>query len=129
MLDDPSFDGTVSGQNELPIMIENLDDRLVKLTASGELDMLTAPRFTEAVLSAVGAGPRGVIVDLRRVTFLASAGLTALIVAHREAAASAVRFTIIADSPTTLRPLTLTDVAGVIGVHPDLAQAVKALAR
>lgn len=52
----------------------------VVLTVSGEVDMLTAPELAKAL----HAVPAALIVDLSKVEFLASAGMTILVSAHGE---------------------------------------------
>ena len=45
------------------------------LSVVGVVDMITAPRFEEAIATAAKESPQGVIVDLGAVDFLASAGM------------------------------------------------------
>jgi len=53
-------------------------DGVMVLTAAGEIDMSNAAAFRDA-LSQAGAGDAAFIVDLIRVDYLDSAGLTALL--------------------------------------------------
>ena len=55
------------------------------LSVCDTVDMLSAPRFTEAIRDALGKGPVGLIVDLTEVEFLASVGMSALLAAQEEA--------------------------------------------
>jgi anti-sigma B factor antagonist len=57
----------------------------VRLRVSGELDMYTAPLLTEAVQTQARSGQR-VIVDLEKVSFMDSTGVSALIGAIQDAA-------------------------------------------
>jgi anti-sigma B factor antagonist len=50
----------------------------VRLRVSGELDLYTAPLLTEAVHNQARAGQR-VVVDLEKVSFMDSTGVSALI--------------------------------------------------
>jgi anti-sigma B factor antagonist len=59
------------------------DDGRTTITVGGELDLATAPQFGDAVGEALAAGP--VLVDLRGVSFMDSAGVRALNTALREA--------------------------------------------
>ncbi|WP_236789094.1 STAS domain-containing protein [Amycolatopsis sp. GM8] len=77
------------------------------LAVSGEIDMVTAPEFEDHLLSAVREQPATLIVDLCGVDFLGSAGLSALVVAYREAG-ERTKFRVVAQSSTTARPLQLT---------------------
>ena len=54
------------------------------LFVAGVVDMLTAPQLEEAIATAGKDSPRGVIVDLGAVDFLASAGMGILVSARDE---------------------------------------------
>jgi len=97
------------------------------LTVAGVVDMLTAPQLEEAIATAGKASPRGVIVDLGAVEFLASAGM-GILVAARDELPSEVLFAVVADGPATSRPLKLVGIADVIGLHATLDEALAALA-
>lgn len=84
-------------------------DQIVVLAAAGAVDMLTAPRLTEAIGVAAAKSPAGVIVDLSRVDFLASAGISVLVAAHAEVTPNA-RFVVVADGRAASRPITLVDI-------------------
>jgi anti-sigma B factor antagonist len=81
-------------------------DRIVVLAAVGAVDMLTAPRLTDAIAVAAAKSPAGVIVDLSNVDFLATAGMNVLVAAHAKVAPNA-RFGVVAAGPATSRPMTL----------------------
>jgi anti-sigma B factor antagonist len=63
------------------------DDGSATVSVAGELDLATADEFSRAVRSGLAAGD--VVIDLRKVTFMDSAGVRALDMAMREAAVSA----------------------------------------
>src|SRR3954449_12723991 len=46
---------------------------------TGEIDMETGPAFQRGLLSAIGAGRSGLIVDLSQATFMDSSALTSLV--------------------------------------------------
>ena len=46
------------------------------MSVSGSVDMLTAPGLSEAIDTALGKKPNGLIVDLSKVDFLGSAGIS-----------------------------------------------------
>jgi anti-sigma B factor antagonist len=81
----------------LPIDIEptRIDVRAATSTSgttvcvSGEVDSTTAPGLRDCLLEVIGRPGNGMVeVDLRDVTFLDSAGLSALATAHRAAVAA-----------------------------------------
>src|SRR3954466_8191724 len=53
------------------------DTTVVNVT--GEIDMETGPAFQRGLLSAIGAGRGGLIVDLSQATFMDSSALTSLV--------------------------------------------------
>lgn len=81
------------------------------VTVSGEIDCLTAPGLEEALRAVLDRPqpPGCVVVDLRRVTFLAAAGLRVLTGAHRRAenAGGALRIRC-GDVRCVTRPLEVT---------------------
>jgi anti-sigma B factor antagonist len=98
-------------------------DRTVVLAVSGELDMLTAPRLEEAIATAVGKEPEAMIVDLTRVSFLASAGINALVAAHHVNARTR-QFGVVAVGVSVRRPLILMGIDIFIMLFPTLDDAL-----
>jgi anti-sigma B factor antagonist len=99
----------------------------VVLSVHGDVDALTAPRLTEALLGTQSGHPAAVIVDLTGVEFLASAGMTALVTAHQQLSPS-VQFMVVADGPGTSRPLKLMGIDSLLALYPTLDEALSAIA-
>jgi anti-sigma B factor antagonist len=97
------------------------------ITASGELDLATAPRLARAVQPAL-TNDANVLVDLERVNFIDSTGLALLIEAGRTARAGTPRLAITAGH-AVLRLVELTRTAGVLPIYGDRGAAVAALTR
>jgi anti-sigma B factor antagonist len=93
-----------------------LDD-VVRLVLSGEVDCATAPMLRRALDTAFASGPRVVTVDLVAVTFLDSAGLSALAVAHRTAAAQDTRLRVLVGTRAVSRALQVTGLWDLLGVE------------
>jgi anti-sigma B factor antagonist len=88
------------------------------VTVRGDVDATTAPGLRACLLAALeGPGAADVEVDLTGVTFLDSAGLTVLVVAHQaaERAGCAVRLRCGGTRAVT-RPLELTGLSTVLAV-------------
>lgn len=96
------------------------------VSATGVVDMLTAPQLEEALRTAVGNSPEGLVVDLSAVDFLASAGMGVLVAAH-DSAAEGTRFCVVADGPATSRPLKLVGIADIVPLYATLDDALAAL--
>jgi anti-sigma B factor antagonist len=80
----------------------------VIVTVDGELDYSTAERFMACILEMLDTKPRSITVDLHRITFSDSSGLSALLRAHGLAFVDQVAFRIKDPSPGLRRRLELT---------------------
>ncbi|MEU7785673.1 STAS domain-containing protein [Amycolatopsis sp. NPDC049159] len=95
----------------------------VVVEVAGDVDTTTAPALVRAADEALAAEPPVLVVDLTRVEFLASPGLTALLTIHRNAAAgTAVR--IVATGRATLRPIQLTGLEDSLSLFPTREAAL-----
>jgi anti-sigma B factor antagonist len=99
---------------------------LAVVAVSGSVDMLTAPGLTEAIESAVAKKPKGLIVDLLKVEFLGSAGISVLM-KTRDNLGDSIPFCVVADGPATHRPLTLLGINELMSVCRRLDDAVSKL--
>ncbi|HWE09809.1 MAG TPA: STAS domain-containing protein [Solirubrobacteraceae bacterium] len=59
------------------------EPKTIKLVLAGELDLAAAPAFERQLEEILGEDARSVTIDLQDLRFLDSAGLRALLVAHR----------------------------------------------
>ena len=90
----------------------------VTVTAVGEVDTVTAPELRRAVESALAGSPADeLVIDLRAVTFLDSAGLCALANVHRSASAAGVRTRLLCATSTVVRVLRITGLWDVLGAE------------
>lgn len=98
------------------------------LTVTGEVDSLTAPRLTALLDDAIRIdGPTALIVDLRAVTFFASAGIAAVVGALERATDRAVRLRLVVDGNRRVtRPLEVSGTAGLLDLYAELEDAVRA---
>jgi len=112
------------GTGAIDVQITDVTEHLVVLRVSGELDMLTAPILTEYVQEQFGrdaaSGPRTVVFDLTRVSFLGSAGLAVLAHAQTAAAGRGDAVQIVATARAVLRPLEVTGLDKVLDIRPDM---------
>ena len=93
------------------------------LDVSGDVDTTTAPAVVQAADEALAAAPRLLVVDLSNVEFLASPGLTALLMIHLNAGPdTAVR--IVATGRATLRPIQLTGLEDSLSLFPTREAAL-----
>jgi anti-sigma B factor antagonist len=78
------------------------------VTAAGEIDSTSAPILRQHLDALLDGVVGDLTVDLRRVSFLDSAGLCALATAHRRAVRQDVRMRVLASSRAVIRPLQIT---------------------
>jgi anti-anti-sigma factor len=98
---------------------------VIVIDVAGDVDTTTAPALVQAVDEALAAAPPLLVVDLTRVEFLASPGLTALLMIHRNAGpGTTVR--IVATGRATLRPIQLTGLEDSFSLFPTREAALTA---
>jgi anti-sigma B factor antagonist len=61
----------------------SVDGDVLTIAASGELDLASAPRLTEAIVSADETAASSIVIDLTGVTFVDSVGIRVLLQASR----------------------------------------------
>ncbi|OBK10985.1 STAS domain-containing protein [Mycobacterium asiaticum] len=102
-------------------------DGAVVLAVSGEVDMLSAPQLAEAITTALAVKPAALIVDLSKVEFLASAGLSVLVNGQAEVVPP-TKFAVVADGPATSRPIKLMGIDSLLSLHRTLDNALSWIA-
>jgi len=95
----------------------------VVLVVAGEIDVLTAPQFSDALRQALTDRPTLLVIDLIGVTFLASAGLGVL-AALAGGGQSNTSVRVVAEGRATARPILLTGLDQVIDLYPSRTAAL-----
>ncbi|OLT35050.1 anti-anti-sigma factor [Rhodococcus sp. CUA-806] len=99
----------------------------IVLSVRGEVDLVTAPQLTESIDAVLAEhAPTALVIDLTDVPFLASVGMTVLLDASRQVTGT-TGFAVVADGPTTARPLTLLGLDQEMTLYTDLDAALSAL--
>ena len=94
-------------------------DGTVLLELCGEIDLATAP-ILEAVLRQVAATPPLLVLDLRAVTFLDSAGVLLLLEAHRRQKAADRRLRLVLNpGQGAYRVLVISGLTKLTGIEWD----------
>ncbi|MFC9895694.1 STAS domain-containing protein [Nocardia sp. NPDC127579] len=101
-------------------------DDVTVLSVVGEIDLATAPALETAIEGVLAETPRAVIIDLTGVGFLASAGMAALVAAHKRAG-TATTIAVVAEGPATSRQLKMTALDQVFALYATLDEALAAL--
>ena len=103
----------------LTVHAEGQPQGWLRVVASGEIDMDTAPCLRRALAAALRTRPRRVDVDLSRVSFCDCAALGVLLWAHGHARQQGTDLRLGPLSPLVARVLELTDTSGLLAPDPD----------
>ena len=97
---------------------------IVVLEVGGEVDLLTAPLLRDAVTKSLHDHPQVFVLDLLAVRFLGSSGLAVLLEAQ-QLAGEHTRLRVVADGPTTRRPLDVTGLAQQFALYSTREDALR----
>ena len=86
------------------------------ITVSGELDLASSPILEQRLEQVFGSDATVVILDLRKLDFMDSTGLSVLIKAHHTAEQAARRLYLVEGPPQVQRLLSLTGVGERLSV-------------
>src|SRR5262245_60749877 len=67
-------------------LIEEMAEDITVLEAHGRLDSTTGPQLRDRLITLTQAGRSAIVVDLKNVTYITSAGFQALLIANRATA-------------------------------------------
>jgi anti-anti-sigma factor len=111
---------------DLETKSELLEDGTCVVSVAGELDMCTAPRFKQTLLSALGNVPASVIIDLTECEFIDSSALGVLIGARErlDGDGLSVGLSIVAPNPTISKVFEITGLDTLFAIHPSRAAAM-----
>lgn len=98
---------------------------LVVYQVSGEIDSMTAPRLRET-LADLHELANHMVVDLNKVLFLGSAGLSVLMDQHDLCRKHGIKFSVVTSNNRTLRALRLTALDRQITVYASIGEAATA---
>ncbi|WP_320774003.1 STAS domain-containing protein [Streptomyces sp. CRN 30] len=98
-------------------------DGVTVVTLRGDIDQDVGTEVRQALLP-TGTPDPFTVVDLASVSFMDTAGINALILAHRAAASRDGWIRLAACSPTILRVLDVLGIAGVMRCYPTVQDAL-----
>jgi anti-sigma B factor antagonist len=118
---DVSVDGV--GQTAFSATTEQVNGvAVVRMT--GELDMRTVEAATTELRASLDGNPRALVVDMSRLTFLASAGLAMLAAFTNDAGQASVALRLVADNRAVLRPLQITGLDAAFEIRATVDEAL-----
>jgi anti-sigma B factor antagonist len=101
--------------------------RTVVVLVAGEVELVNARRLTETLTAELSTGPSALVVDLDEVRFFTSMGLTALVLAQREAGSRGITMHVVATGDATRLPLRLTGLLDELAVYRTRDEALEGL--
>jgi anti-sigma B factor antagonist len=107
----------MAGETPIEITVSTVDLGVV-VAVAGEVDIATSPQLRDACLQAVESGV-DVGVDLERVTFIDSSGLSVLVQARQRVDELGRRFEIRAASRPARRVLEISGLDATLGLRPE----------
>jgi anti-sigma B factor antagonist len=102
--------------------------RAAVISLPAEIDMINADLIRDDLLSVLNRGPATLIVDMSATTFCNSAGVNALLRAHRRATASESHMWLVVPAPPVRRVLSITGVDYLMEIYPTVTAALDATA-
>ena len=96
------------------------------IEVGGEIDVYTAPRLREAIVSVIDAGKRQLVVDVEQVDFLDSTGLGVLVGALKRVRADGGSLDIVCTHERILKIFQITGLDKVFGLHASVQEAIDA---
>lgn len=113
--------------SNVPTVVKTRSGHALVAVFQGEMDYLTGPMFRTEFLSLLDSGDRFVVLDVAGVPFCDSAGLNALLAAHRHAKEIGARL-VLAAVPDQLRQLLrITGVDEILDIYGSAQEAAAAL--
>jgi anti-sigma B factor antagonist len=94
------------------------------LAVSGEVDVATAPRLRERLVSMVTDGQHRIVVDLEGVDFLDSTGLGVLVGALKRVRTHDGELSLVCTQPRILKVFEITGLTKVFSIHDTVDEAV-----
>lgn len=96
------------------------------IEVGGEVDVYTAPKLRESIVSAVDGGHNRLIVDVEKVDFLDSTGLGVLVGSLKRVRAEGGSLDIVCTHERILKIFDITGLDKVFGLHATVDAAIAA---
>ncbi|MGK5112816.1 STAS domain-containing protein [Geodermatophilus sp. CPCC 205506] len=106
-------------EDALTVTIQTGRDGAVTVSVAGEVDTFTAPILRSAVDAELERRPALLVLDLRGVRFLGSAGLALLVETQKSAGARGIVLRLIATTRPVTRPLEVTGLLPLFTITGD----------
>jgi anti-sigma B factor antagonist len=118
----------MTGQPDFGLCDEPVDDNTHLFALRGEVDSLTAPRLGRQLIRVTDEGRTRVVVDLSRVTFIDSTGLSVLLNGLRQLTSRQGRLLLVCPSTRVLRPFEIAGLTERLDIFRSREEALGQLA-
>lgn len=112
---------------ELQIADQALDERTHVIALVGQVDLYSAPEFKQRTAEVIDRGKSRIVVDLSRVSFMDSTGLSVLVGALKRLRLIGGALAVVSANEDTLRLFEITGLNASFPIAPSRQQAVQAL--
>ncbi|MFL1376646.1 MULTISPECIES: STAS domain-containing protein [unclassified Nocardiopsis] len=103
---------------ELKISSRSQDD-LAVVTVGGEIDLYTAPRLRDELITALDEGARRLVIDMSSTEFCDSTGISVLLSAMKRSRDKGGDLELVAPKAAVMKVLQVTGLHEVFVIHPD----------
>jgi anti-anti-sigma factor len=110
----------------MKIEMETLDAGIVKVTLAGRMDAQGTEEIEQKLMGHAGTH-RSVILDIRAVDFLASAGIRTLVLAAKAVSRRGGKMVLLNLDANVRKVLEITNVDALIPIHQSLEEARSAV--
>lgn len=100
--------------------------QLAVITMPEEIDMSNGAEIQDSLMAALGERPAVLVVDMTPTTFCDSAGVRAIMLTHRQAAAAGSELRLVIASPGVSRVFSIIGAGQLVQIHSELASALEA---
>ncbi len=89
------------------------------VTVGGEIDLYTAPRLRDELITALDEGARRLVIDMSSTEFCDSTGISVLLSAMKRSRDKGGDLELVAPKPAVMKVLEVTGLHEVFVIHPD----------
>lgn len=114
--------------SQVAIQIESHGDAVV-VDVRGDLDLVTAPDLNDALATATDENGAAIVVDLSKVDFIDSSGLSVLVNLNRSTTRAGRMLALVSAKPRVQNTFAITGLTSVLPFHDDRAAALAAVRR
>ena len=107
------------------VELVNPTEGVAVVELEGELDVYSAPQFKEALLQGIAEGAQRIIVDLAKVTFIDSSGLSVLVSGAKRVRRGEGTLDIVCRDDNIRRIFEITGLDRIFGIYPTREEALK----